>query len=172
MKRREFIKLSAILLSTTAFGENSKQYALHVTLVKEPFMTLMRVQEDLFPPSIAMPSLHKINVLGFIKGVLQDPRVASSTKQKLLDGVKWLNQTTQNSYEKNYIELPYKTREKILQEISKKEWGDVWLWHIMNFTFEAMFSDPVYGGNLNERGWKWVDHVAGLPRPLKVNPNV
>ena len=169
MKRREFIKISAILLGSSAFAQTSKSYALHVNIIKEPFLTLMRVQEDLFPPNISMPSIHQINVLGFIKAVLQDSKIKVSTKQQLLDGVKWLNQTAQNSYMKNYIELPYQTRENILHEISQREWGDNWLWYVMNFTFEAMFSDPVYGGNMNENGWKWVEHLPGLPRPIRVN---
>jgi gluconate 2-dehydrogenase gamma chain len=172
MKRRDFIKLSAVLLGSTAFAESTKNYALHISIVKEPFVTLMRVQEDLFPPNLSMPSLHQINVLGFLKAVLEDSKIKTSTKKQLLDGVKWLNQTTQNSYSKNYISLPYKTREKLLKEISQKEWGNNWLWYIMNFTFEAMFSDPIYGGNLNGNGWKWIDHVSGLPRPPRVNANV
>ena len=172
MKRRDFIKLSAILLGTTAFADTSKKYALHVSIVQEPFLTLMRVLEDLFPPNLSMPSIHKINILGFMKAVLRDKRVQTSVKQQIIDGVKWLNLTAKNSYDKNYIELGYIQRENILKEISQKEWGDNWLWNLMNFSFEAMFSDPIYGGNIQENGWKWVGHVSGLPRPPKVNAYV
>lgn len=172
MKRRDFIKLSAILLGTTAFADTTKGYALHVSIVGEPFLTLLHVFEDLFPPNIAMPSIHKINILGFMKAVLADKRVQHSTKQQIIEGVKWLNLTANNSYDKNYIELSYVQRQNLLIGISQKEWGDNWLWNLMNFGFEAMFSDPVYGGNLQENGWKWVDHVSGSPRPPKVNEYV
>jgi len=103
---------------------------------------------------------------------MKDPRVKDETKQILQDGVKWLNQTSKNSYMKNYKELTLSQKETLLKQISLKQWGDTWLWHLINFTFEAMFSDPVYGANINKIGWKWVEHESGLPRPLKVNAYV
>ena len=30
-----------------------------------------------------------------------------------------------------------------------------------------MFSDPLYGGNLNEIGWNSINHNIGYPRPIK-----
>ena len=173
MKRREFIRYSALLLGSTAFASDIKFYALKypvgIKILQEPYQTIFSVLSDLFPPNIAMPSPHSINIIGFFKAVMQDTRVKSEIKKILNDGVTWLNQTAQNSYTKNYYELSYITRESLLTTISHKEWGDTWLWHLMNFTFEAMFSDPVYGANINQIGWKWVKYESGFPRPPMVN---
>ncbi|MDD2356960.1 MAG: gluconate 2-dehydrogenase subunit 3 family protein [Thiovulaceae bacterium] len=172
MKRREFIKYSVLLLGSSAFASDLKFYSYHINIIQEPFQSISHVLEQLFPPNIAMPSVHSFNVVGFLKALMQDPRVKNETKQILQDGVKWLNQTSQNSYMKNYKELTLSQKEKLLQQISQKQWGDTWLWYLMNYSFEAMFSDPVYGANSNKIGWKWVEYESGLPRPPKVNAYV
>ena len=172
MKRREFIKYFALLLGSSAFASDLKFYSLHVSIIEEPYQSISQVLEQLFPPNIAMPSVHSYNVIGFFKALMRDPRVKSETKMILQDGVKWLNQTSQNNYMKNFIELTHSQKQELLKKISLKQWGDIWLWNLMNFTFEAMFSDPVYGANINQIGWKWLKYESGLPRPPKVNPYV
>ena len=174
MKRREFIKYSVILLGATAFATESGFYALHVKssgikILQEPYQTISIVLDNLFLPHILMPSPHAFNTIGFLQAVMKDKRVSDEIKKTINDGVKWLNQSAKNSYYKSYQELSFSQREKILREISNKQWGDTWLWHLMNFTFEAMFSDPVYGANINQVGWKWLEYESGFPPPLKVN---
>jgi len=36
---------------------------------------------------------------------------------------------------------------------------------VLGYIFEALLVDPVYGGNPNGIGWKWLEHQPGLPRP-------
>ncbi len=170
MRRREFIKYSVILLGSTLFAKN--YYALHVKILKEPFQTIAKVHDDLFTPSAGMPRPQLFNAIGFLKGVMQDPRVQASQKEFIKDGVKWLNMTTNKYYQKDYINLSVEKREKILKSISQKEWGNDWLWYIMNHAFEAMLSDPIYGANTKQIGWKWLDFIPGEPRPPRVNSYV
>ena len=172
MKRRKFLSYSIILLGSTLFARELEKYALHVRIFQEPYQTIATLIDDLFPPNLSMPSAHTFNAIGFLQAVMQDVRVPSRNKQTILDGVKLINQTTQNDYLKNYIELPLEQRETTLQAISQKEWGDNFLWYLMNYTLEAMLSDPVYGGNTDEIGWRWLAHTSGLPQPPKVNPYV
>ncbi len=172
MKRRVFIKYFALLLGSSAFANDLKFYSYHVSIIQEPYQSISQVLEQLFPPNIAMPSVHSFNVIGFLKALMKDPCVKDETKQILQDGVKWLNQASQNSYIKNYTELTHLQKGKLLKQISQKQWGDTWLWYLMNYTFEAMFSDPVYGANINKIGWKWVEYESGFPRPPKVNSYV
>ncbi|WP_345991193.1 gluconate 2-dehydrogenase subunit 3 family protein [Sulfurimonas sp. HSL-1716] len=169
MKRRKFIAYSAVLLSSTVFAKEAGSYALQVSVLKEPYQTISMVINDLFPSGVGMPNPHSFNVIGFLKAVMQDKRVPAEKKKILRNGTGWINQKAQNHYIKNYIELSPDQRQKILKTISQKQWGDTWLWYLMNYTLEAMFSDPVYGANINETGWLWLDYKPGLPRPLKVN---
>lgn len=172
MKRRKFIQYSIILFGSTIYAKDRSLYALHVSILKEPYQTIAQVIDDLFTPSAGMPTPHSFNVIGFLKAVMQDDRVARERKKDILDGAIWINQSAQNYYIVNYIELLPDQREELLKKISQKQWGDSWLWYLMNYTFEAMFSDPVYGANIDKIGWKWLEYEPGFPRPLKVNKYV
>ena len=88
MKRREFIKYSALLLGSSAFARDLHYYALHVRIIQEPYQTIASVLEQLFPPNIAMPSVHSFNLIGFFQALMKDPRVKDETKQILQDGFK------------------------------------------------------------------------------------
>ena len=35
------------------------------------------------------------------------------------------------------------------------------------YGIEAMFSDPIYGGNFEKSGWNSISHAVGIPRPLR-----
>ena len=37
---------------------------------------------------------------------------------------------------------------------------------VMYYLAEALMLDPVYGGNPDMIGWKWLEHQAGFPRPV------
>ncbi|MBU0633015.1 gluconate 2-dehydrogenase subunit 3 family protein [bacterium] len=169
MRRRKFIQYSVILFGSTIFAKEIGSYALYVSILKEPYQTIAQVIDDLFTPSAGMPAPHSLNVIGFLKAVMEDKRVSNERKKNILDGARWINQSAQDHYIKNYIELLPDQREALLRKISQKQWGDSWLWYLMNYTFEAMFSDPVYGANRDKIGWKWLEYEPGFPRPMKVN---
>ena len=38
---------------------------------------------------------------------------------------------------------------------------------ILTYLLQALLTDPVYGGNPNGVGWKWLHHQPGFPRPPK-----
>jgi len=77
MKRREFIKYSALLLGSSAFARDLHYYALHakcpvgVRIIQEPYQTIASVLEQLFPPNIAMPTVHSFNVIGFFSSTYE-----------------------------------------------------------------------------------------------------
>jgi len=172
MQRRKFIQYSVLLIGSTLFADKIKLYSSHVKILKEPFQTIAKVHDDLFTPSAGMPKPQDFNAIGFLEGVMRDPRVRDTQKEFIKDGVSWLNIVTNKIYRHNYIELDSNQREIILQHIASKEWGNDWLWYIINHAFEAMLSDPVYGANTNEIGWKWLNFIPGEPRPPRVNPYV
>jgi gluconate 2-dehydrogenase gamma chain len=43
--------------------------------------------------------------------------------------------------------------------------GKQWISTILRYILEALLTDPIYGGNPNAIGWKWLDHQPGFPRP-------
>jgi hypothetical protein len=56
-------------------------------------------------------------------------------------------------------------KEKALRAYEKTNYGSSWLSRIMTITMEGMFSDPIYGSNMKERGWKALNAYGGFPRP-------
>ena len=63
--------------------------------------------------------------------------------------------------------MNYKEKENICKYISKNSDGEYFLSYILKYIFEALLSDPNYGGNPNGIGWNWLEHSPGYPRPSK-----
>ncbi|NOQ32195.1 MAG: hypothetical protein GQ570_13855 [Helicobacteraceae bacterium] len=165
MNRRDFLFSSVLLLSTNFFTLEASVYTQKIAILKEPYQTFLTLQDDLFPPT---SHLSQINKIGFLKAVMSDSYIPKSEKQFIINGLKWLNDSSKEEYSKNYINLSKYQREHILREISQYRWGENFIYTILNYILEATFSDPIYNANINESGWKWVAHVSGLPRPTRV----
>ena len=61
--------------------------------------------------------------------------------------------------------LSTEKQNEILVKIEKSSFGESWLSLILYYLIEALLLDPVYGGNPNGIGWKWLEHQPGFPRP-------
>ena len=46
-------------------------------------------------------------------------------------------------------------------------WGRSWISVMLLHIFEALLSDPIYSGNSDEKGWKWLNYSPGNPRPFE-----
>jgi hypothetical protein len=64
-----------------------------------------------------------------------------------------------------FLSYTAEQKEKALRAYEQTNHGRNWLSRIMILTMEAIFSDPVYGSNRNEAGWKSVESFGGKPRP-------
>ena len=157
MKRREFIKNTFL---TTVIVLN-----VGCTVDKTtPIETLKTVQEDLFPyvKELGLDSEKYLSL------VLIHPKIRDIDKEYLKNGVKWLNEEAIKIYEKKYTKLSSSKRQKVLQKISKTDWGNSWLYDVMNYLFEAILSDPIYQVNKDEKAWKWLNFEGGLPHPKEI----
>ena len=132
-----------------------------------PLTTIALVQGDLFPKRDGVPTLEQIDAAQYLKRVLQQKRVTQEHKDFIFNGVKWLDEEAVVLYKMSYSALPSQERQNILHAIAKESWGEKWIDTILTYIYEAMLSDPVYGGNKDGIGWKWLHHTPGLPRPEK-----
>ena len=168
LKRRDFLFQSALLLSLPIAAASAKEYASKsVKIYAEPYQSIAYLYDDLFPAAQYF-SLKEINAIGYLYGVMHDDRVDLETKEFIINGTTWLNEEAVEKYKKRYIKLSSNERQEVLKDISMTRWGDSWLYTMMSYLFEAMLSDPIYGGNTEGRGWQWFDHEPGFPRPTKV----
>jgi gluconate 2-dehydrogenase gamma chain len=168
LRRRDFLINSAVLLSFSVVGIKAKEYASkQVRLYTEPYQSAAAVYRELWRGEDA-PSLEQTNAVGYLHGVMHDPYVEKTEKRFIINGAVWLNEESGKRYQKTFTALRPEERQELLRSISSKRWGDNWLYTLMGYLFEAMLSDPIYGGNMLESGWKWLGHEPGYPRPKKV----
>ncbi len=129
--------------------------------------TLAWVQRDLFPDRKGVPTLQSIRAGVYLRHVMHDVRITQEEKDFIRNGERWLNETSQEQYQKNYTALKDSQRQKVLHVISQEPWGERWIKTVLTYIMEALLCDPVYGGNVAEVGWRWLQHTPGLPRPKK-----
>lgn len=176
MQRRKFlIYSSAIVLSEVT----SYAYAQKVNLLVSPFQTIFLLYKDLFEvkktifmnlryffdKEFTPPKVVELSSVEYLAGVLEDSRIEKDHREYILQGVVWLNESSEEMFSKKYVALNVEQREELLQEINQLAWGDNWLYVMMQYYFESMFCAPIYGGNKNKSGWKWLEYEAGYPQP-------
>jgi hypothetical protein len=72
-------------------------------------------------------------------------------------------------FHQNFPDFSHKDTEsknKILETATESDFLEKWLSKLIYYTIEAMFSDPIYGGNTHELGWTSTLHTTGNPRPI------
>ena len=153
--RRVFLK--AGFLSTALFVMNGCE----LFSITTPQKTIEVLQYDLFP----MAKKLNIATSTYMDIVFHHSRITKDEKQYIKDGVKWLNEEAVKLHKNSYEKLLSTQRGEVLTSISKTDWGEDFMYDITLYLFEAMFGDPIYGANINEAGWKWLEFQSGKPRP-------
>ena len=135
------------------------------TLTARQRAVLAAVQEHLFPADAVSPGAGDIHALAYLVNVLDDPRKDPDEKAFLVNGTGWLEELVAERLGKSFTELNAEQREAMLRAIEQSRAGENWLATLLLFIFEALLSDPVYGGNPDGIGWRWLEHQPGFPRP-------
>ncbi len=170
INRRQFVQLvssSALLAPGLAWGEKTLQQPSRDPAyqnLQDPWLTIAEVQQHLLPADEQSPGAEQIGALNFLQTMLQaqnDPQESEFIQQ----GVGWLNQLANKQHQTNFQQLEPAQRESLLRQIETSNAGARWLSMLMTYLIEALLSDPVYGGNKNQRGWQWLEHIPGFPTP-------
>ncbi len=144
---------NAMRLSNTASGDAAT------------WIVIDSLQQHLFPAELDSPGAREINALGYLRFVVTDTTLDSDEREFILKGVTWLEDMSIQVFKRSFTVLTQDEREQILKQIVKSSAGENWLSTLLLYITEALLSDPVYGGNTNEAGWRWLQHVSGYPRP-------
>lgn len=170
INRRDFLIGMAILAAGASipvafkfFWQNQRRDP--AVFSEEEWMAIGILQEHLLPSEKNAPGAKEINARGYLQWVLKDPNYDVEEKQYIHDGIGWLNDSAMEIENQKFLALSVQRREMLLKEIAKENWGESWLSKNLSLIFEALFCDPVYGGNVDGVGWKWLEHRPGLPRP-------
>jgi len=171
LNRRQFVQIlagitaslpSSVIAKSSVFGRNDLQSYEHL---QDPWLTLASVQEHLLPANKNSPGARDITALHFLQNLLNAPDTEQEEHDFILQGVNWLNQLSIKHNAQKFNLLDSSSKEKILREIETSRAGSRWLSLMMTYLIEALLSDPVYGGNKNQLGWKWLEHIPGFPTP-------
>jgi len=172
--RRDFLKMAGILgasiLIPSCDNSNTQSAADKATpslVNKAPWQTFVAVQNHLFPKDSDSPGADDVNATLYLKSVLELPGVDDADKQFLRDGVNWTNDIAMQMTKKTFHQLSKTEKETVLQRIATSSAGENWLSLLLLYIFEALLTDPVYGGNTNKIGWQWLEHKPGFPTPSK-----
>jgi gluconate 2-dehydrogenase gamma chain len=150
MKRRVFISFSFYIFTKSIAKDTSTT----------PWDIMDTTLNHLFPQNNNFFGAKKLDFLYFLTSVSKDKYFDNTKLDFLLLGATRLY--TRNS---TYINSTNIQKEKILRKFEKTTFGKKWLSSLMYYGFEAMLSDPIYGGNKNSKGWNALNHNTGLPQP-------
>lgn len=134
-------------------------------LSQKQFSIVESVQIILFPSDGNGPGAYDVMADKYLFWVLSDVRMDPEEKEYIINGIGWVDETADENFSKGYLQLTQSEKETLINDISKEIWGSSWLGVILNFIFEALLSDPQYGGNPDKIGWDWLIHNPGYPRP-------
>jgi len=169
LSRRKLLKSAAgasaiSALPVFAFDQNTQNKIVE-SLQTDPWLTINAVLEHLLPESNSGPSAKELQVVIYLYNVVYQQPTEQSEIDFIYKGVGWLNGYTTKQLKMNFIALSKAEKEVMLRGISRSSAGENWLNNLLGYIFEAMLSPPIYGGNPQGKGWKWLEHQAGFPLP-------
>lgn len=163
------IASSAAILPITACNTNSRPFVVSgrdsKIFSKKQWEILIAVQDILFPSEDNSPGAREINAAGWVQWVVADRELDPAERDFLKNNLNRVDEEALERWEKPFLDLKEDEREKLLRHIETHSWGESWLSVMLLRIFEALLSDPIYGGNSKENGWLWLSHNPGQPRP-------
>ena len=136
-------------------------------LSNKEYAIAMVVQRILFPEDGEGPSAKEIHALDHMQWVLSDERYDPERKDYMLSGLQWVEETAHEQHGKSFLILMEQEKQELIAYIAETGWGQDWFSTMLTLIFEALLLDPIYGVNQDEKGWKWLEHQTGAPRPTK-----
>lgn len=176
--RGEFIKSLALIglssqfiaCSTTETNESEQDDKRITPLMSNQQAQIIQiVQNILFPNDGNGPGVEEINAFPYLLWYLQDDLIKEYQRQFILEGADKLESETQNIFKSSFLELNPEFQNKTITLLAKKKRTKLWLSKLLTLIFEALLTDPSYGGNKNKIGWEWLNHNPGFPRSNQKN---
>lgn len=132
----------------------------------DPWRTLAAVQAHMLPGrDDGAPSAGAIGALDYLRRVLEAADTDPDDAAFLRDGTGWLNEVAKEAHGRPYADLDPAAAEATMRRIERTAAGERWLYLLLTYLLEALLADPVYAGNRDGRGWAWLGHRPGFPRP-------
>lgn len=129
------------------------------------YYILTKVHNVLFPRDKFGPGAIDFKTVEYLDWVLSDVNLDQEDKDYLLNGIKWMEESSDEEFSKPFSKLTDVEIESLISVVVKQNWGESWLSRNLSYILEAQFSDELYGSNKGGKGWIWLNHYPGYPRP-------
>jgi len=156
---------AAVVATLPKIVWSAESASLSKKLASDPWLTLDSVLNHLLPSSKSGPGAKEIQATTYLFNVVHLQPTEQAEIEFIYKGVGWLNGYSQSQLTKNFTELTTQEKEKLLRGISQSQAGENWLNTLLGYILEATLTPPIYGGNSNQIGWKWLEHQGGFPLP-------
>ena len=164
MKRRNFLILGSVL-SLSPYIDAKESKNLEQSSFGKQFQRVEKliaaVQAHMFPEESKIPSASTMDASTFLFETITHKSYDKDIRAFILEGAEELDVRTKG----RFLSMSAKEKEKALRTYENTSYGSNWLSRIMTVTMEGIFSDPVYGSNKKEAGWKALNAYGGMPRP-------
>lgn len=127
--------------------------------------TVLALQNFLLPPVGKGPSAKDMNAHQYFVWSLADDNLPTSEKDYFVNKTLQFIQICKEQLDKSFDQLNQIEQENFILANISEQWFESYLSRMITVIFEATLLDPVYGGNINEEGWNWLEHQGGTPRP-------
>jgi len=157
MKRREFIATTALVSLASTLNSKSIE-----NIDNKIWLVLDEVLEIIFPQTDKMPSSKDFGAIKYLKEVSSNDTFDEADKKLIFQGSLDFLDTFPEFLSSNKTQ-----KENFVQSANESSYGQEWLNKVIYYGIEAMLSDPIYGGNTKEIGWKSLNHETGRPQPKR-----
>lgn len=178
LSRREFLQGSGLAVLIVSAGIQKPSLAEEVSGVDSDNsndtlkftagqrVTLSAVQQQLFPDDGDGPSARDLQAMSYLEWAVNDPdNRADGDYDFMVRGLGQLDEGSLKSTKKVFVELSGEQQHTLLTQFSETQFGENLMSLLVYYLIEALLLDPVYGGNPEGIGWKWLEHQPGFPQP-------
>jgi gluconate 2-dehydrogenase gamma chain len=169
--RRSFLRAALVAGAASQlawFTSCSKQLEeANDYLTAEQSTVLKSILLIIFPSDGNGPSADDLNTFGYVMWSLADTFKFQEDKDYIIEGLDWASEKSQELYFDKYSNLDQEQKEALVKQFVDLKWGKNWMSVMVTLTMESVLLDPLYGGNVDEQGWNWLEHKPGLPRPTE-----
>jgi gluconate 2-dehydrogenase gamma chain len=169
--RRTFLTrlaaISTIIVLPACNGEIESDNRNPDVLTRKEWDILKTAQIHMFPKTEDAPGSDEINATVYLQAVLADRNGDQEERDFIKSGITWVEEEAEETEQRSFLSLDEDGRERVLRSMETHGWGERWLSLILVYIFEALLSDPLYGGNPDGVGWAWLEHYPGVPQPTK-----
>ena len=171
--RRRFLKGIGAFSIVTAMPwllgcQEPTRAPIHGPLGRQSQMT-QEVLQILFPTDNFGPSSHQVQTYQYLSWILNDPLYDADIKNNIKSGIEHLASFCKKTFGQAFEGLSQRQKEDLIAQANTHTWGERLLSRLVSVILDSLLIAPIYDSNPEEIGWKWLQHIPGLPQATSQN---